>query len=89
MDQELQSWQDLRPENIGFIITNTHLLFKMCQPVGMERKGLEDPELTGKGCSSFHLQILLITGVGSNVSDVTRIPGTGSCRNKVVLWEII
>ena len=61
----------------------------MCQPVGMERKGLEDPELIGKDCSSFPLKILLITGVGSNVSDVTRIPETGSCRNKVVLWDII
>lgn len=39
--------------------------------------------LTGNGFSSFPLDVLLITDMDSNVSDVTKRPGEGGCRTKV------
>lgn len=65
-----------------------HIYFLYCASQ-WGQKGLQDPVLTWKSCSSFPHDILLITVVGSNVGGVTRVPGTGSCRSQVFLWETI
>lgn len=55
----------------------------MCQPVGMERKDWRTQSSLGRAAHLSTSRYFLLQ-VGSNVSDVTRIPGTVGCRNKVV-----
>ena len=51
-------------------------------------KVLSDSGFTGK-CFSFPINMFLIPSVSSNGGHGTGIPGEGSCRTKVFLWEII